>query len=97
MIAKKDFVLAPKANAMGDVWEISQTRDNPHPAPFPIELAERCIASTTADVVLDPFMGSGTTALASEKLGRRWIGMDTSLEYTQQARVRMMRMFKKFY
>ena len=81
LIAKKDFKLAPKANAMGDVWKIKQTRDNPHPAPFPIELAERCVSSTMADVVLDPFMGSGTTALASINNGRKWIGIDISKEY----------------
>lgn len=89
LIAKKDFVLAPKANAMGDVWEISQTRDNPHPAPFPIELAERCIASTTAEVILDPFMGSGTTALAAINNSREWIGMDISPSYCNMARERI--------
>lgn len=41
---------------------------------FPLELARRCIASTTAAVVLDPFMGSGTMAVAAEQYGREWIG-----------------------
>jgi modification methylase len=89
LIAKKDFVLAPKANAMGDVWEIPQTRDNPHPAPFPIELAEKCVSSTTAEVILDPFMGSGTTALAAMNLGRDWVGMDVSESYCTMAKERI--------
>ena len=45
LIAKPDFRLAPKANARGDVWRIPQELRNPHPAPFPVELAQRCISS----------------------------------------------------
>jgi len=89
LIAKKNFRLAPKANAQGDVWEIPQTRDNPHPAPFPIELAEKCIASTNAQIVLDPFMGSGTTAAAAQNLGRDWIGIDISKDYCRMTRERV--------
>jgi len=89
LIAKPQFKLVAKANAHGDVWEIAQTRDNPHPAPFPIELAERCIASTDAQVVLDPFMGSGTTAAAAHNLGRDWIGMDISKAYCRMTRERI--------
>lgn len=89
LIAKKDFKLAPKANAMGDIWKIPQTRDNPHPAPFPLELAERCVSATTAEVVLDPFMGSGTTALAAMNLDRDWVGMDISKEYCKMTMERI--------
>lgn len=85
LIAKSGFKLAPKANAQGDVWEIPQARDNEHPAPFPIELAQRCIAATQGGVVLDPFMGSGTTALAAEILNRQWIGAELSSRYCQIA------------
>lgn len=81
LIAKRDFRLAPKANALGDVWEIPQESNNPHPAPFPLELARRCISSTTGKVVLDPFMGSGTTAIAAEAEGRDWIGIEKSNRY----------------
>ena len=62
LIAKPGFKLAPKANALGDVWSIPQESKNPHPAPFPVELAQRCIQSTTAQTILDPFLGSGTTS-----------------------------------
>ena len=86
LLAKPDFRLASKANVVGDVWRISQGRDNPHPAPFPVELARRCIESTTAEVVLDPFMGSGTTAIAAEALGRRWVGIEIALDYHYLAR-----------
>lgn len=89
LIAKPKFVLAPKAGGIGDVWSIRPARDNPHPAPFPFELAKRCIQSTTADVVLDPFIGSGTTAVAAEFCGRDWIGIELSEEYCQLARSRI--------
>lgn len=89
LIAKPDFHLAPKANAQGDVWAIPQETDNPHPAPFPIELAQRCIASTTAEIVLDPFLGSGTTAVAAEAESRKWIGIEKSRSYCRMANRRL--------
>lgn len=89
LICKPDFKLAPKANAYGDVWSIPQEKNNPHPAPFPVELAQRCISSTTAQVVLDPYLGSGSSAIAAEALRRDWIGMDISEEYCKLARERI--------
>jgi modification methylase len=89
LIAKKKFKLAPKANAHGDVWDIGQDLKNPHPAPYPVELIERIIGSTTAEIILDPFMGSGTTALAAKKLGRQYVGIDVSPEYCQMAEDRI--------
>lgn len=89
LICKPKFKLAPKANALGDVWYISQDNKNPHPAAFPVELAKRCIQSTTADVVLDPFMGSGTTAIAAESVDRNWIGIEISQQYVDEANERI--------
>lgn len=90
MICKPEFKLAPRANAQGDVWEIAQEDgSNPHPAPFPVELAHRCIAATTGRVVLDPFLGSGQTAIAAEELGRDWIGIEISESYCKLARERI--------
>ncbi len=89
LIAKPGFRLAPKANAHGDVWRIPQETKNPHPAPFPLALAQRCIDSTSAKTVLDPFIGSGTTAIAAEKSGRLWIGIDISEAYCELARERI--------
>ena len=89
LIAKNDFKLAEGANKAGDIWRISQERGNPHPAPFPVELAQKCIESTTSEIILDPFMGSGTTAIAAESLNRSWIGIDLSNKYCRMARERM--------
>lgn len=89
LIAKNGFRLAPKANAVGDVWEFLQERNNPHPAPFPIALIERIVQSTTAQVVLDPFMGSGTTAIAAKKNGRTYLGIELSKEYAGLAEKRI--------
>ena len=90
LIAKPDFRLAPKANAQGDVWNIPQESNNPHPAPFPVELAQRCIESARPGIVLDPFMGSGTTAIAAEAARRDWIGIDISEDYCKVARERIL-------
>ncbi len=89
LICKPGFKLAEGANLQGDVWEIPQERDNPHPAPFPVELAQRCVASTTAQIVLDPFIGSGSTAIACEALKRDWIGIDISKDYCKLAKERI--------
>jgi|SRR5579862_7038840 len=89
IIAKPKFKLAPKANALGDVWEFNQELNNVHPAPFPIKLIERIIGSTNAQVVLDPFMGSGTTALAAKSLDRDYIGIEISKKYCDMAEERI--------
>lgn len=76
-----------------DVWELapeSATRVN-HPAPFPVELPQRLIDLYTYrhDVVLDPFMGSGTTAVAAVRAGRHYLGYDTDEVYAKAARERV--------
>lgn len=93
LICKPNFKLTPTARRQGDVWRINQARENSHPAPFPAQLAKRCIESTTAEIILDPFMGSGTTAVAAEVLERDWIGIDTSKEYCELAteRIRLLK------
>jgi DNA modification methylase len=72
------------------VWSIAtQPFDGAHFATFPRTLIEPCIlaGSRPGDVVLDPFMGSGTTAQVSEHLGRQWIGCELNPEYvTLQAK-----------
>ncbi|MXW48095.1 MAG: site-specific DNA-methyltransferase, partial [Gammaproteobacteria bacterium] len=62
-----------------------------HPAPFPVELPRRLIQLYTFanEIVLDPFMGSGTTAVASIQSDRSYVGYDTSLEYVQTAQSRV--------
>ena len=62
-----------------------------HPAPYPIELPRRTIDLYTFenDVVLDPFIGSGTAAVAAERANRRWVGYETSEDYANLARQRI--------
>lgn len=89
MICKPKFKLKKGANKLGDVWEITQAKNNPHPAPFPVELAQRCIESTNEGIVLDPFMGSGSTAIAAIGLNREWVGIDNSKKYVDMANERI--------
>ena len=89
LIAKPEFRLAPKANAHGSVWSIKQEHNNPHPAPFPVELAARCIRSVGVGLVLDPFIGSGTTAIAAEMSGVPWLGIEKSPHYVRMATERI--------
>jgi site-specific DNA-methyltransferase (adenine-specific) len=58
-----------------------------HPAPFPVELPARCIKLYTfeGDVVLDPFMGSGTTAIAAKRLNRHYVGYEVDEGYVRLA------------
>jgi len=85
-ISKKDFM-----SCMHSVWNIKpQTRSN-HPAPFPTEIPERLIKfySGRDSIILDPFIGSGTTAVAAKKLNRRFIGIDISKKYCEIAEERL--------
>lgn len=91
MICKKNFVLAKGANSHGDIWEFTQEMKNEHPAPFPVALIERIISSTDAQIILDPFMGSGTTAIAAKKLNRHFIGVELSSEYVDLSKKRLER------
>ncbi|MDH3680843.1 MAG: site-specific DNA-methyltransferase [Acidimicrobiia bacterium] len=76
-----------------DVWKIApeSARRVQHPAPFPLELPRRLIDLYTyrGDVVLDPFLGSGTTLVAAERTGRRGIGFDLDPAYADIARTRL--------
>jgi site-specific DNA-methyltransferase (adenine-specific) len=76
-----------------DVWEMpseSATKVG-HPAPFPVALPRRLIELYTykEDLVLDPFLGSGTTALAAAGTGRHYVGFDTEAEYIELAEQRL--------
>ena len=85
----------------GDNWaELTRSiwRFNPehakkigHPAPYPVELAKRCINFYTYqnEIVLDPFMGSGSTAVAAKQTQRRYIGYEISAAYIEIANQRL--------
>lgn len=85
LIAQPDFRLLPGENRYGTVWEFPQARNNPHPAPFHESFPTRVMTSIGDGPVIDPFMGSGTTAVAAERLGRPWVGIEKSAEYVEQA------------
>lgn len=73
---------------LSDVWIIpTSTGGDGHGAQFPLALPGRCIGISTepGDVVLDPFVGSGTAVVTALALGRRGVGLDTSREYLATA------------
>ena len=85
----------PAFSVRQNVWEYAAhdgERTN-HPAPFGLPLARDHIASWSApgDVVLDPFVGSGTTAKAARDLGRRYIGFEINPDYCALAEQRLVR------
>jgi len=65
------------------VWQLPQInrKDAQHPASFHVSLPKRCISACPAETILDPFMGSGTTAIAAHELGRNFIGIELSPAY----------------
>ncbi|MDQ7784886.1 MAG: site-specific DNA-methyltransferase [Desulfomonilaceae bacterium] len=87
-IGRDDFMAATTS-----VWEIppESARRVGHPAPFPVALVERLIHLYTfdGDTVLDPFMGSGTTAVAAVRTGRRFVGYEINSEYVSLCRRRI--------
>jgi site-specific DNA-methyltransferase (adenine-specific) len=78
-----------------DVWEIAAESASRvgHPAPFPLALPQRLIELYTyqGDLVLDPFIGSGTTALAARMTGRHYVGFDVDPAYLELASTRLAR------
>jgi site-specific DNA-methyltransferase (adenine-specific) len=87
-IKRDDFLECTKS-----VWSFATESASRvgHPAPFPVELPRRLIELYTfqGDVVLDPFMGSGTTALAALESGRHYLGYEIEEEYLQLAQKRI--------
>ncbi len=73
------------------IWRMTTESGVEHPAPFPVELPRRLIMLYTqpGDLVLDPFMGAGATAVAAVQTGRRYVGYDVSEEYCSLARKRV--------
>jgi len=72
-------------------WRINPDVGNDHPAPFPEQIARRCIValSQPEEIVYDPFMGSGTTAIACIKEKCSFIGSEISKNYCDQANIRI--------
>jgi DNA modification methylase len=87
-ISKEEFM-----EATLDTWRIrpESAQRVGHPAPFPVDLPRRLIELYTyrGDLVLDPFMGAGTTAVAAVRTGRHFVGYDTDPAYVELARSRV--------
>ena len=80
-------------NILGTIWRINKDTNNPHPAPFPLELPLRAIYSIydneEGKLILDIFNGSGTTGLASLLLNHKYIGIDISKKYLEMSKKRL--------
>lgn len=87
-ITKEDFIQATLS-----IWNVrpESARRVGHPAPFPVELPRRFIELYTYkdDLVLDPFMGAGATAVAAVETGRHFVGYDTHQDYIALAEARV--------
>jgi site-specific DNA-methyltransferase (adenine-specific) len=86
-----------KAQFQKSVWEINPETDNDHPAPFPMILASNCIVATTDenDLVYDPYMGSGTTAMACIEYKRNFIGSELNQDYIDMSHKRFEPLLKQ--
>ena len=90
--ARWDQAFHPKGRNKRTVWSIPLSKfREAHFAVFPESLVQTCIAASCPDggVVLDPFIGSGTTALVARRLGRNYLGIDCNAEYCAMARRRV--------
>lgn len=95
----KDAIQGPNSRRLRTVWDLPTEPRKPgdlengdHPAVMPMTLARRCIAITSRQdsVVLDPFAGSGTTLLAADRMGRRWIGIELKPAFVDLIERRML-------
>ena len=94
-ISREEFLEFTKS-----VWTFPavSAKEIGHPAPFPVELPYRCIQLYTyeGEIVLDPFIGSGQTAIAAIKTGRYYVGYDIEEEYVKLAEKRIKEFLIKY-
>jgi len=85
-IGRKEFM-----ESCSGIWDIQPSIHQPTPSNFPIQLAARCIKmfSFEKDIVGDPFVGSGTTAIASKNLRRKYFGIEINPDYCRIANQRL--------
>lgn len=86
IFAKPGFSLLSRSHSgVGDVWSVGNALVEGHPAPFPVELPARALRTTAAQVVYEPFCGSGTTIMACEGMGRRCRAVEIAPAYVAVA------------
>lgn len=89
LLAKPAYRLKSKGvSGLGDVWMMSPERNN-HPAPFPLALPFKAMEASEGGVVLDPFMGSGTTGVACARVGRPFVGVEIDNKHFDDACARI--------
>lgn len=84
--------LLSKHALLTSIWRFPPERNNQHPAPFPLSLPTRIIYSILNEesgLVIDPYMGSGTTLVAAKLLNKKYIGIDISKDYIEMAKDRL--------
>lgn len=88
---------------MKDVWSgpltsLKEKKFGKHPTQKPLYLLERLLLASTKEnaLILDPFMGSGTTAVACKKLNRNFIGIEKESEFVELAKNRIMNTSTEF-
>lgn len=86
--------LASRHALLTSIWRIRPENDNPHPAPFPLRLPVRIIESmreylSSDSLILDPYIGSGTTGVAAKCLGYPYVGIDNCATYLEAAKTRI--------
>lgn len=90
VMARPEWRLKSKgASGVGDVWRVAQETNPLHPAPFPLALPAIAIESVGPSLVMDPFVGSGTTLRAAKDAGVRAIGIEQSERYCEIAARRL--------
>lgn len=91
---KRDVIKTEEVIETSDVIEtpVATLKGNKHPAIYPVEVVEEFLhlLTPTGALVLDPFIGSGSTAVACKRLGRHYIGYDINAEYCKDARQRVL-------
>lgn len=91
---RKGRELESKDAKLTSIWRAIPENNNPHPAPFPLWLPARIILSLlpqeTEALILDPYAGSGTTAVAAKLLGFNYLGIEISDDYLKFARDRIL-------
>ena len=90
----KGIELNSKFAKMGSIWRFQpESKVKEHPAPFPKELPRRILKSLYPNgegrIILDPYVGSGTTAVVAKEMGHHYIGIDISEEYLKLAQKRI--------